>query len=385
MEQVHASQVLLSFDEVRYHKHWIVIGSEVYDVEPYLARHPGGSKVFQPFFHGGNATEAFAEAGHSRGAMRLLSAFRVGRLEDVKSLPVAPEVTGLSKLRKFFTREDRFQVHKFLGIYCLLHFFYRIGRSLAGRGPGGFDGSWWSLATVLPHALLSGSSFIFHVPQERVEGQPMIWQEFRAHNVNFAFRSAIGFVLLWAVEHAKLVGAGASFVRALQVAAVVASVAAGFAAMTMADSITNRLRLNKKQSTTETMPYWDGCSAQTEARFKTFYAYCQIMATAGSTAMVNLMWPFVIMLPIQLASLLMTCVRKGVLSTRGYHYIYFASLCIPFFVGCASESLFPLLMVAGWMLFQTRRKLPRGTTGAKYILWAPVGAARVALAAAAGV
>jgi hypothetical protein len=36
----------------------------------------------------------------------------------------------------------------------------------------------------LPHAVLSLSSLIFEsVPRERVIGKPMIWQEFRLHNI----------------------------------------------------------------------------------------------------------------------------------------------------------------------------------------------------------
>ena len=47
----------------------------------------------------------------------------------------------------------------------------------------------------------------------------------------------------------------------------------------------------------------------------------------------NPLWPLCIALPIQLASLLMTLVRKGLLTARGYHLLYTASLCVPFVVG----------------------------------------------------
>ena len=81
------------------------------------------------------------------------------------------------------------------------------------------------------------------------------------------------------------------------------------------------------------MPYWAGASPATIDRFKFFYAYCQWMATLGCLANGNPLWPLCIALPIQLASLLMTLVRKGLLTARGYHLLYTASLCVPFVVG----------------------------------------------------
>ena len=89
----------------------------------------------------------------------------------------------------------------------------------------------------------------------------------------------------------------------------------------------------ESETTTGTMPYWAGASPSTIRRFKGFYAYCQWMATLGCLANGNPLWPLCIALPIQLASLLMTLVRKGLLTARGYHVLYTASLCVPFVVG----------------------------------------------------
>ena len=96
---------------------------------------------------------------------------------------------------------------------------------------------------------------------------------------------------------------------------------------------TIKLREDASETTTETMPYWAGASPATIRRFKGFYAYCQWMATLGCLANSNPLWPLCIALPIQLASLLMTLVRKGLLTARGYHLLYTASLCVPFVVG----------------------------------------------------
>jgi len=134
------------------------------------------------------------------------------------------------------------------------------------------------------------------------------------------------------------------------------------------------------------MPYWDGCSVATQKRFKRFYAYSQFMATMACLAVANPAWPLACLLAIQLASLLMTLVRKGLLSARGYHYGYTAALLLPYLVAARSVLLFGLqaqqqqqycrdlcaLFATGLAVFQLRR---RGVN--KYALWLPVVAARL--------
>ena len=68
----------------------------------------------------------------------------------------------------------------------------------------------------------------------------------------------------------------------------------------------------------------------------------------------------------------MTLVRKGLLSARGYHYGYTATLIAPWFVGFRSMAYtnspeFPLVMILGYALYQLRRQ---GVN--KYVLWVPL-------------
>ena len=144
-----------------------------------------------------------------------------------------------------------------------------------------------------------------------------------------------------------------------------------------ADLATRRLRFNSLESTTATMPYWPGCSLATQKRFKNFYAYCQFMATLACLAASNPAWPLAVLLAIQLASLLMTLVRKGFISAKAYHYGYTASLVAPFLVGFRSlfytkYAEFLGLLTTGFVLYQARR---RGIN--KYALWMPLIAARI--------
>ena len=144
------------------------------------------------------------------------------------------------------------------------------------------------------------------------------------HNIIFALRSFVCAALASMSLHASTV--------TRQRAAVGASTAV-LASLIAADVATIKLREDASETTTETMPYWAGASPSTIRRFKGFYAYCQWMATLGCLANGNPLWPLCIALPIQLASLLMTLVRKGLLTARGYHLLYTASLCVPFVVG----------------------------------------------------
>lgn len=219
---------------------------------------------------------------------------------------------------------------------------------------------------LIPHVILSLSSLIFHtVPQERVVGKPMIWKEYRIHNIAFALRSALATYLGWVS-----IATGHKLRRFCVITASLSILATNL----VADQGTKRLRAQESESTTATMPYWDGCRVETQKRFKQFYAYCQFMATLACMSLANPAWGLAVMLPIQLASLLMTLVRKGILSSKGYHVGYTLSLCMPFFVGFRSVGVlqFSHYMAFGWVLYQLRRK---GVN--KYALWTPVVVLRI--------
>jgi hypothetical protein len=73
----------------------------------------------------------------------------------------------------------------------------------------------------------------------------------------------------------------------------------------------------------------------------------------------------------------MTLVRKGLLSTKGLHYWYTASLVAPWLVGLRHMVLtksgeFPAMAGLGYLLFTLRR---RGVD--KYYLWVPVVLLRI--------
>ena len=309
----------------------ITIHGKTVDVTAYAAAHPGGSAVLRKY-HMKDATRAFEGAKHSKGAYKLLGSLTE---DDV------PLTEGSTKFGKLFTKEDRSQIHKVLGVACLLHFMYRYGRGVT-TGTMGFVGPaaalWFGM-----HGALSLSSFKFHVPMEKTKGRPVIWAEYRVHNAAFALR---GLICAWLAANGK--GTTAPFVV--------------LGTFLIADLATTYLR--KDGTTTQTMPYWDGASIETTARFKLFYAYCQFMASLACLAAYDPGWCFITVLPIQLASFLLTLVRKSILSTRGLHLIYAASLALPFAVH--PVSLLPFLPVAALLLSLRKAGV------SKYALWGPL-------------
>ena len=346
--------------------------------------HPGGEKILQKL-HNRDATRAFAAAHHSAQAVAMLQDFRMpsskssgtSAIRDgaVLTESVTPKVTARWRA-KLFTPEDPRGFHKSLGLFSLLHFAFRFNQMLWGDPSAGWGTRCGRgchvgpLLCLLPHALLSVSSLIFHtVPRDRVVGKPMIWQEFRAHNICFGVRSIA--TTLWAAQH----------VRHPRRTYIVASAVTCLLSLVVADVITERLRSDATESTTATMPYWPGCSAATQKRFKTFYAYSQFLATLACLATANPAWPLACLLPIQLASLLMTLVRKGLLSARGYHYGYTVALALPYLVAARSISWLGVaacrdligMFGTGAALFYLRRKHHVN----KYVLWLPVFLARI--------
>ncbi|KAL7470184.1 hypothetical protein ACHAXS_010443 [Conticribra weissflogii] len=279
--------------------------------------------------------------------------------------------------KKLFTREDPQNIHKGCGLFVLLHYAFRFYQMLFGDLSSGFGSRMGHGATVIgplcliPHAVLSLSSLIFHtVPKERIVGQPMIWREFRAHSIIFAMRSIIGTLCAWIsvyFDHHPIVRKMAIVVSSLSI--LIANYAA--------ETATKKLCPSNLESTTATMPYWEGASIETQRRFKSFYAYCQFLATLACLSISNPAWPFAVMLPIQLAAFLMTMVRKGFLSAKSYHVLYTLSLVMPYVVAVRdmiyTETLEVVyVFVLGYLLYRLR------CCGlGKYYLWVPLVVLRI--------
>jgi hypothetical protein len=74
---------LLGIKEVNGHcspdSAWIVIDGSIYDITPFLSRHPGGREILLEYL-GQDATKAFHSVGHSSKAKKMLDPLRIGKL-----------------------------------------------------------------------------------------------------------------------------------------------------------------------------------------------------------------------------------------------------------------------------------------------------------------
>ena len=155
---------------------WLIINDKVYDITEYLDEHPGGQHVLLKYA-GKDATKAFEQVGHTSTAYRELPKYVIGRVFGTNA-ELGQHITQSRALKILITHEDKVgrfpHVHKILGLFCLLHYFFRFGYCIVLQIKGdpaawdaGFDESYGSLLLVWSHALLSFSSLIFHIPKKQ--------------------------------------------------------------------------------------------------------------------------------------------------------------------------------------------------------------------------
>jgi hypothetical protein len=233
----------------------------------------------------------------------------------------------LSNLKRLFTKDDFLQIHKILGILCLSHFVYRIAN--------GFHEitQWHMNFWLICHASLSASSLIFHLPQNRIKAAPMIWPEFRIHSILFAFRSIFcclavvnmsNHLTLLLIKHALL---------------IITIVAADIT------SDVYKKNDNKLGTTMRGMPMPTWFRPTVKYCLNYYYSVSQVLATLtliierSGDPVGPIFWP---VFPIQLAPLLMTLTRKGLLSSFGWHIGYAAALLWNYIYGLQQDCNFPM-------------------------------------------
>jgi hypothetical protein len=221
---------------------------------------------------------------------------------------------------KLFTKEDGhyYHVHKIIGFLALAHYVYRTCL-LFTTGSMQFDASYFTPYCIALHMLLSASSFIFKIPETRIQSAPMIYPEFRLHSVVFAYRSLVVMLLMWWAKRYDTV------VPLYWRGAVV------LLTMVAADVVTARY---KDQGTTmRAMPFPEYLDQKVRDRLNTFYSACQIFATCQVLFAYHLDEVFAVVWPIQIAAFLMTCVRKSIITAGAWHGYYTLSLLFNYVVG----------------------------------------------------
>ena len=208
---------------------------------------------------------------------------------------------AIENLHKLITREDPFFLHKGLAMYCLGNFIYRYYLLLT-TGTMSIDTP-AGIASVLVHGLLSCSSLIFHIPENRIKGTPMIYPEMRMHTIIFTLRS-VACCISFYFSMSQLVRFGICFATML---------AADLATKIYNDG-------NKYGSTIRNMPYDSRVSDEARDSVKLMNSQMQIGATLFMLG--NSDSAFLPLFAIQMASFLGTLTRKGILSANMWHICY---------------------------------------------------------------
>lgn len=367
----------------------IIINNVIYDVTTFINEHPGGPEVFHGLVDGvggglhlvnnitytikntpnvcniPDLTERFNEVGHSEYAVNLLGNYKVDELseDDPRFNHNHKLEYNKTKISKLITHEDKFHIHKTMGIVSLLNYFYLLFDCFYSGATadmtlrsvdGGFIGVTWV------HIILSLSALQFLIPRTRTGILPMIWQEFRAHSIVFAVRSFLIINVLYFLFHHS---DDKNDDTTTSIPALVVRLACVILAMKFADISTEYLRENEKETTTATMPYWSDCPASIQSAIKYFYTHSQFM---GTIVCLFGKIPYVLAVgfPIQIASFLMTLVRKNIISSFWYHMLYAGSLLLVYLINAADIALYPVILI-GVALIYARIHIKLN----KYALW----------------
>jgi len=337
----------------------VVIHNNVYDITTFIPEHPGGTAVFS----GGEGdccdfTEKFNAVGHSEYAVNLLENYKVHELseDDPRFRRDCRLEYNKTKISKLITHEDKFHIHKFMGVASLLNYFYLFFDCFYSGATATLTlrraDSPAFIALTWIHTVLSLSALQFLIPRTRTGILPMIWQEFRAHSIIFAVRSFLIINLLYL-----------QLCLNLHITSWLIRTACVLVAMKLADVSTRHLRENRKETTTATMPYWSDCKPGVQACLKYFYTHSQFMATI-TCIFSEAPYILAVAFPIQIASFLMTLVRKNIIPAFWYHALYAGSLLTVYLINAADTALYPICAVGvGLIHFRVNVKLN------KYVLW----------------
>jgi hypothetical protein len=234
--------------------------------------------------------------------------------------------------QQLFTTHDKFHFHKILGFGCLFNFVLRIYWLIVYDTMFIHSDYKSSLFIPVVHLILSLSSFIFQVPQIRLNSKIIIWKELQLHNIIFTSRSAI--IMIYSLICIKNnINKNTKYYFLYQIGKFILVILHHI----LADYITVKYNVNKNTTTRDIN--WENIPDNIKNNIKKYYALCQIFAINGliltdnnKTGYGSIETAFLIMFPIQLSTFLMTLVRKSIISNVSWHIFYSISLLLPFII-----------------------------------------------------
>ncbi len=234
--------------------------------------------------------------------------------------------------QQLFTNHDKYHLHKVLGFGCLFNFFLRIYWLIIYGSMYIYADSQISVLIPVAHLTLSLSSFIFHVPQTRLNSKIIIWKELQLHNMIFTSRSAI--IMIYSIICIRYnINMNTKYYYLYQIGKLALIVAHHM----LADYVTMKYNMNNKTTTRDIN--WENIPDNVQRLIKKYYAISQILAINALILTDNDRYgsgtiesAFLVMFPIQLSTFLMTLVRKSIISNISWHIFYALSLLSPFFI-----------------------------------------------------
>lgn len=200
---------------------------------------------------------------------------------------------NIENVPKLLTKEDPYNIHKTIGIISLLHFGYRYYKLYFKDMDFNTNND---ILFLIFHFLLSVSSFQFKIPQTRNRASPMIYPEFRMHNLLFSFRSIFCTLLFY-------------YKFPIYYNIVVCFLTMGFA-----DFVTYYY---KDGTTMRDMQFDIDITEDKKKAITTFHSKMQIGATFYMVGNINS--AFSPLFAIQFSSFLMTLVRKNIIKRNFTH------------------------------------------------------------------
>ncbi len=211
-------------------------------------------------------------------------------------------------INKLFTGEDKFNVHKTLGLICLANFVYRYSYWLLYGTLGYETITVMNTLTMSAHMALSSTSLFFHVLSRRLKMRPLIiYKEYQLHTILFTFRSIVWYFAPKSFNGVDILPIGLLIIHGL---VDVVSYFYGTEGMTT-------VRVQNRSKHIPTIMY------------RKFFSFYQILATACQLSatefnVVNTSFNFLI--AIQSSTFLMTLVRKNLI--RPYTHLAIYGFCL---------------------------------------------------------
>ena len=214
---------------------------------------------------------------------------------------------NINNFYKLNTKEDSTYIHKFLGIISLGNFIYRFVNYIINDTMN--LNNIIGIELILVHGVLSISSLIFHIPELRNPLKPMIYPEFRLHSILFGMRSIIATLLHY--YHFNYIDI----------------ILLCYMTFFFADVITYYYNKELKNGKTmRNMPFNNDIPLNVQNEITLMHSSMQIGATTFMLG--NIESAFSPLFAIQIASFLMTLVRKSIISSKMWHSIYTLTLWI---------------------------------------------------------